>query len=223
MSEQKKERKMSCKGFLAKTNTRAAGSALAFLTQYREYLTTSELAPKVAPILVKLDADRAAALAQKQDTSVMAAAALREVQNAVMTHIIESDTKKHEESVVAAEKEAATPAATKNWVATIYNGAGEVCARITNNGDEEKLVKSFDLAQDADRWADRRLMDGAADWYAEVNHAERPIHSRIERDDAMSRVLRKPKGPTVHTKGQSTKSLSWGAKVKETRVSFSRG
>ena len=223
MSDTKKPKGMTPKGFLAKTNTKAAGSALAFITQYREYMVTSELAPKVAPILVKLDADRAAALAQKKDTSVLAAAALKEVQNAVMTHIIESDTKKHEESMVAAEKEAATPSANKNWVATIYNGAGEVCTRITNQGDEEQLIKSFDLAQDADRWADRRLFDGAAGWYAEVNHAERPIHTRIERDDAMARLLRKPKGPTVHTKGQSTKSLSWGAKVKETRVSFSRG
>ena len=53
MSDTKKPRSMTPKGFLAKTNTKAANSAKAFLDQYREWLTTGELkhGPKIKGVM----------------------------------------------------------------------------------------------------------------------------------------------------------------------------
>lgn len=209
MSETKKERKMSPKGFLAKTQTKAANSAIAFLAQYREYLTTGEIASKTSPIVAKVDSGE-----------LLPTPALREIQYAVMAHIIEADTAKLEKS-----QDAATRTGTrKPWRATIFDAAGNVQVRVKEDGDEEELVKGFDLGQDADRWADRRLFEGAEGWYAIVEHTSiANVQTRIERGDAMARILKQPKGPTVQVRGKSTKTLGFGTKVKETRVTFSRG
>lgn len=207
MTETKKERKMSPKGFLAKTNTKAANSAIAFLAQYREYLTTGEVADKTSPIVAKVDAGE-----------LLPTPALREIQFAVMTHIIEADTAKMEQSVQHQGKTGTR----KPWRTTIFDAAGNVQVRDKEDGDEEDLIKGFDLGQEADRWADRRLFDGAEGWYALVEHTIIPnVSSRIERGDAIARILKKPKGPTVHVKGKSTKTLGFGVKAKQTRVTFS--
>lgn len=203
----KKERKMTPKGFLHKTTTKAAHSAIAFLAQYREYLTTGEIADKTSPILARVDAGE-----------LLPTPALKEIQYAVMTHIIEADTAKAEAVV-----EPGKTGTRKPWRTTIYDAAGVVQTRINAKGEEEDLIKGFDLSSDADRWADRRLFEGTHGWYAMVEHTVIPnIASRIERGDSMARLLRKPKGPTVAVKGKSTKTLGFGVKAKQTRVTFSR-
>lgn len=207
MSDQKKTRKMTAKGFLHKTTTKAANSAAAFIAQYREYLTTGELAPKTSHIINQVD------LGQLLPTP-----ALKEIQNAVMAHIIESDTKKQEQAELAAQE----PKTSKSWIATVYNAEGVVQSRIKDNGEEEDLIKGFDLSSDADRWCDRRLFDGASDWHAEVVNASLNLITRIERNDSIARILKKKKGPTMYVKGKSTKSLGFGVKAKQTRVTFSR-
>jgi hypothetical protein len=209
MSEPKKERKMSPKGFLAKTQTKAANSAIAFLAQYREYLTTGEVASKTSPIMAKVDAGE-----------LLPTPALKEIQYAVMTHIIEADTAKLEK----AQDTATRTGTRKPWKATVFNAKGEIQTRIKEDGDEEELVKGFDLGQQADRWADRRLFEGTEGWYAIVEHTTLAnIQSRIERGDAIARILKQPKGPAIQQKGKSTKTLGFGVKAKETRVTFSRG
>lgn len=209
MSETK-PRKMTAKGWLSKSTKQGARSAEGFIAAYREFLTTGELAAKTSPILAKLDKKEA------YPTPV-----LRELQNAVMVHIIESDHRKMEK----VQEQAQNPSSQtkKAWVATIYNAKGEVQTRIKNDGDEEDLIKEFEQSQDADRWCDRRLFDGAPDWYAEVDHASLPIHTRIERQDAIARILKQPKGPTVQVKGKSTKTLGFQHKAKDFRPQFSRG
>ena len=208
MADEKKERKMTPKGFLHKTTTKAAHSAIAFLAQYRAYLTTGELADRTSPILAKVDAGE-----------LLPTPALKEIQYAVMTHIIEADTAKAEKST-----EGASGGGTrKSWRTTIYNADGVVQTRINAKGEEEDLIKGFDLGQDADRWADRRLFEGTHGWYAIVEHTIiANVSSRIERGDAMARILKQPKGPTVAAKGKSTKTLGFGVKAKQTRVTFSR-
>lgn len=208
----KKERKMSPKGFLHKCSTKAANSALAFLAAHRSFLETGELAQRTSPILAKLDAGE-----------LYPTPALKEIQYAVMTHIIESDRAKLETKLEQAQ--AGNPTTTKkSWCATIYNAAGEIQTRVNPQGEVEDLVKGFELSSDADRWVDRRLFDGASDWYGEVAHTVIPnVCSRIERADSIARILKQPKGPTVQVKGKSTKTLGFGVKAKETRVTFSRG
>lgn len=218
-----KEKKMTPKGFLHKTTTKAANSAWAFLTSYREYLTTGELAPKMSPILAKLDAERAKALSEMRDTEVLAKASLKEIQQAVLTHIFEADAKKMEQKQEEAQSNSGKRGTKKPWIATVFDGQGNIATRVKNNGEEEELIKGFDKSMDADRWADRRLFEGASDWYAEVDHASMNVHTRIERADSVARILRKPKGPTIHEKGKSTRSLGFEHKAKENRFYFSRG
>ncbi len=193
----KKERKMSPKGFLHKCSTKAANSALAFLTAHRQFLETGELYPTPA---------------------------LKEVQYAVMAHIIESDRNKLEAKIEAAAQGGSSTGTRKPWVARILNEAGVVQTRTKEDGEVEDLVKGFDLSSDADRWCDRRLFEGAPDWHGVVEHTVIPnISSRIERADSIARILKQPKGPTVQVRGKSTKTLGFGVKAKETRVTFSRG
>jgi hypothetical protein len=208
----KKERKMSPKGFLHKCTTKAANSAIAFLAAHRAWLETGEVAAKTSPLLAKMDKGE-----------VLPTPCLKEIQYAVMAHIIESDRTKLEDKIAAAAE--GTPTSTrKSWCATIFDSKGVMQTRTKDNGDVEDLLKGFDLSSDADRWVDRRLFDGASDWYGTIEHTVIPnVCTRVERSDAIARILKQPKGPTVHVKGRSTKTLSFGVKVKESRASFSRG
>ena len=209
----KKERKMSPKGFLHKCSTKAANSALAFLSQYRSFLETGDLAEKTSPILAKMDAGE-----------LYPTPALKEIQYAVMTHIIESDRQKLEAKIEAQAQAGTSTGTRKPWLAQILNEAGVIQTRVKDDGEVEELVKGFDMSSDADRWVDRRLFEGAPDWHGTVEHTVIPnVCSRIERQDSIARILKQPKGPTVHVRGKSTKTLGFGVKCKESRSSFSRG
>lgn len=207
MANEKKERKMSPKGFLHKSTTKAAGSAIAFLAQYREYLTTGELKDTCSPIIAKVDAGE-----------LLPTPALKEIQYAVMTHIIEADSAKADK----ASTEGAVKGTRKPWKASIYDAAGVLQTKINSKGEEEDLVQGFELGQRANEWADRRLFEGTHGWYAIVEHTViANVSSRIERGDSMARILKQPKGPAIHQKGKSTKTLGFGVKAKQTRVTFS--
>ena len=207
MANESKERKMSPKGFLHKTTTKAAHSAIAFLAQYREYLTTGELKDATSPIIAKVDAGE-----------LLPTPALKEIQYAVMTHIIEADAAKADTAAAAPQAKGTR----KPWKTSIYDAAGVLQTRTNSKGEEEDLVQGFDLSQRASEWGDRRLMEGTHGWYAIVEHTVIPnISSRIERGDAMARILKQPKGPAIHQKGKSTKTLGFGVKAKQTRVTFS--
>jgi hypothetical protein len=202
------DRKMTPKGFLHKTTTKAANSAAAFLASYREYLTTGELAPVASPIIRKLD-----------EGTILPTPALKEIQSVVMAHIIASDQAKVEHAI----EEAQQPKKTKPWIASVLDAAGNICTRVNSEGETEDLVKSFDLAQEADRWVDRRLFEGASDWYGQVKHATMNVETFIQRNDAIARILKQPKGAVMHQKAVSTKTLGFGVKAKQDRSSFSRG
>jgi hypothetical protein len=213
MSESKKPRAMSPKGFLHKCTTRAANSAIAFLSAHRAWLETGELSHKTSPILAKLDS-----------RELLPTPALREIQYAVMSHIIESDRQKLEDKIQAQADGGTHTSTRKPWMAQILNAAGVIQTRVKDNGDVVDLAKGFDLASQADRWVDRNLFIGAPDWYGVVEHTVIPgVGQRVERSDAIARILKQPKGPTVHVKGRSTKTLGFGVKVKESRTTFSGG
>lgn len=202
-----KERKMSPKGFLHKCTTKAANSAIAFLAAHRAWLETGEVAAKTSPLLAKLDAGE-----------LLPTPCLKEVQYAVMAHIIESDRNKLEAKIEAAAQEGTHTGTRKPWVARILDEKGVIQTRTKEDGEVEDLVKGFDLSSDADRWVDRRLFEGASDWHGEVEHSIIPnICTRIERQDSIARILKQPKGPTVQVRGKSTKTLGFGVKAKPTR------
>lgn len=227
MSNAKKERVMTPKGFLHKTTTKAAASASAFLAQYREWLTTGEVAIATMPILTKLDQDKAAALAAKQDTESLAKASLDLIINAVHTHMLMVEIRKGEEAM--ARREAGPQSKPKNWIATIYDAKGNVATRINPKGEVEELTKSFDLGQEADRWADRRLVEGEPDCIAVVQHATilnrhgEPLSTTILRGDAMARAFAATKGPVMRKTGGTTSSLSFRPKAHNDVSKFSHG
>ena len=213
MSETKKPRQMSPKGFLFKANGRV--SAEAFLVAHREWLTTGELANATMPILVKLDSKE-----------ILPTPALDEIKEIVLAHHIKTELQKAK----AAMQKQTEPKALKAWQATVYNQDGSIALgwKVTKDPDTGKesgewvdLQQDFDMAQDAEGWADRKLFDAAPDSYAEVNGHGTSV--RVERKDAIARILRKKKGPVSHTRGASTSSLGFGVKAKQDTAHFSKG
>lgn len=199
--------KMTAKGFLHKTTTKAANSAMAFIQSHRDWLMTGELAMLTSPIIKKLD-----------EQSLLPTPALREIQYAVMNHIIESDRRKAEAAMDSSNDSVNK---SKAWQAIIYDGAGSICTIINNKGKEENLVKGFEHASEGDRWIDRKLFDGASDWYGEISGHGTIV--RVNRAEAIARLLKKPKGPAIHQSSKSTGALGFGVKASQDRASFSRG
>lgn len=215
MSEQKKPRAMTAKGFLHKASKQGVRSAEGFIAQHREWLTTGTLAEVTLPILVKLDAKQ-----------IYPTPALEMLSAVVLGHHLSKETAQQE----AVEEETAPARSSKRWTATIYNAAGEVQTRITASGDVELLEKSFDLSQEAGRWCDRRLFDGAPDWYGVVvsnymvNAHGEALSTIIMRQDALARILKKPKTAAYRKTGMHSKGLGFGpGPAHDTRVTFSRG
>lgn len=216
MSTNKKERVMSPKGFLHKTTTKAAASASAFIQAHRTWLLTGELAKVTAPILAKIDSKE-----------LMPTPALEEIKGVVLNHMIASEIRKGEEAM--ARRDAVGESEPKNWIATIFNSKGEIQTRINAKGESEDLQTSFELGQDAERWCDRRLVEGAPDWFGTVTHATMvgksgdPISSTITRGDAFARVLKQAPGAVMRKVGGTTSSLSFRPKAKGDHFHFSKG
>ena len=227
MSEDKKVRVMTAKQFLNYSNKgKALASASGFLQAHREWLETGELADAVLPLLDKHDDDKEEALAVGVDTESLAKVTLADIQQAAVDHILAAALTPKERAVritKAKEKVAKEPKLPKAWIVTIYNSKDEVQIRVSANGDEEEMIKGFDSSSEGDRWADRRLVfDCASDCYAVVKHSFSSLKTIILRNDAMYRIMRSKSGPASKRKPVNAK-LAWGAKVKQSHASFSRG
>lgn len=199
-------RNMTPKGFLHKSNALKL-SSIAFLAAHREWLLTGTLASLTSPILAKLDAGE-----------VMPTPALELVKSAVLSHHLASEIAKGEAIMAKADE----PKKTKNYLATILDGEGNIVTRINAKGEVEDLQQSFDLPQEATRWVDRRLFDNP-DCRGEVTSTKMhgagglPMVEAIARIDSIARILKKPLAPVVHVKGVSTQSLGFGVKAKGDR------
>jgi hypothetical protein len=211
-----KERVMSEKGFLFKSTTKAAVSAGAFLQAHKAWLLTGDLAALTAPILAKVDS------LELQPTP-----ALEEIRVVVLDHMIATEILKG--ALAIAKREEGPQTTPKNWVATIYNSRGEVCTRINSKGEEEEQQKSFNLAQEADGWVDRRLFEGASDWFGVINHTIMTdkdgdlITTEVMRADAIARILKLPKAAVMRKVGGTTSSLSFRPKARNDVAKFSHG
>lgn len=211
MATEKKERKMSVKGFLTKANSKSATASVAgFLAAYREYLLTGEVSYATAPIIASFD-----------DGKLLPTPCLEQIKIVVLDHILAVDKAKAEESL----KRESHPSSDKPFTVTIKDSiTGKVCYRIKDDGTTEQLIKHFDLPQDAERWADRRLFDGEPTWYAEVvkKNDTRPYWDIIQREDSIARTLKRPKTALSKTVSYGS-SLGFGMKIREKAVKFSHG
>lgn len=206
MTEAKKVRVMTPRGFLHKASGKI--SADAFLAQHRAWLESGELAPLTTPILRELDAK-----------VTLPTPALEVIKMVVLNHMLAKEADKAEEAIL----NPAPAAKPKAWEATVYNAKGEIQSRTKEDGEEEDLQKGFDSSSDADRWSDRRLFDGASDWFAVVRHTTMPLETTILRDDAIARILKQPRGPAMKSQAKSAGKLSFGVKVHNDRSVFSKG
>ncbi len=204
MSEEKKPRNMTEKGFLHKSGR--AVSPAGFLAQHREWLLTGQLAVKTVPILEKLD--------RKE---ILPTPALIQVRAAVLNHMTVQELEK------AQKKASEEKQPSSGYTAMILDSVGNVATRINSEGEIEDLIKGFNLPQEAARWTDRRLFDGAPDWTGKITHQASSITEVVERSDAIARILKKPVGATTKAQSKTTERLSFGAKVSQDRCHFSKG
>ena len=199
---------LSPKGFLTKTGQKAVSSAEGFIEAYREFLMQSEVAYLTAPIVELID-----------QGSLMPTSALQEIKKAVLAHVMQIDFLKAEKRLEK-EQSAKSEKATKKFSARIIDGCGETCFEI-KDGEREELFKYFDLPQQAERWLDLRLADGAPDWTGIIYQGEE-AYDLINRVRAMGRVFAKSKPAVVRTT-KSTGKLSFGVKAVQSHCYFSRG
>jgi hypothetical protein len=201
------QRKMTPNGFLFKTTTKAAASAKGFIEAYREYLTKGEVAGVTAPIVAKLDRGE-----------ILPTPALEEIKDMVFAHIMQANAELAQKSLERSQDTGPS----LPFEAMIVDPSGKVMSRIKDDGSVEPLEKEFDLPQNAERWIDRRLFDGAVNWTGIILHNGKK-YDVICRDDSIARILKQPKGSVCRTQAKSTSKLGWGTKCKEKAVKFSRG
>lgn len=212
------ERKMTMKGFLHKSTTKAANSAIAFLAAHREFLQTGDLAFFTTPILLKVDS-----------REMMPTPALEEIKAVVLAHHLAEVSRIEQEKMDRANQPSERK--TKSYVATIYDSkTGEVVQEKNEAGKLVDLTESFDDGTRAEGWTDRRLFDGAPTWFGVVESTNlfrqdgTAFAATILRDDSIGRILKRPKAPVMKAqKSGKGGKLSWGVKVHESRAAFSRG
>lgn len=230
-SAEKKPRVMSIKGFVAKSLSKAAGSATGFLQAHRTWLETGEVASITSPILTRMDTGELHPTPALDEIRIavynhMLAMTMRQGEEAMVRRAVDAALKsKDAKQASAASKEPRQP---KAYVATIYTADGEIATRVTVQDDEELLQKEFNTPQEADRWTDRRLVTGESDWYGEVSHTKmltrtgEPITMRIDRKDAIGRTFRSKSGAAMRVSKAAGK-LSFGCRVKNHVSKFSHG
>ena len=203
-------KKMTPKGFLKKLNSKAAASALGFLAAYRDYLTSGELADTLRPIIKRID-----------NGALLPTPALSEIRQAVMDHILAVEIAKAEKAIAKANAPGGTGSASKPFQAVILDVAGRVQTYINAQGEVKEYRQNFRLPQEAERWVDRRLVDGAPNWHGEVMHNGAPWDT-IERDQSMARLLKRPLHPFMK-KSPTPGKLSGQIKIRAKHHSFSQG
>lgn len=193
--------KMTNKMFLHRSNGKI--SADAFLAQHKEFLLSGELSLFTAPILIKLE-----------EKEILPTPALEEVRKVVLAHHLAEETRKAEASMTRAQEIKAP----KNYQGEIRSKDGLLL-----------LEKGFETPQDCERWLDRNLVDGEPECFGictashVLDKEGAPLSVIIMRGDSIARVFRKGKSPVMKAQSKSAGKLSWGAKVKQSHASFSRG
>jgi len=203
------DKKVTVKSWLRKASGKV--SAEAFIAASREFLQTGELAPLTTPILAQVDSK-----------ALLPTPALENLQSVILSHYLAVELRKAEDKIAASAERADN--AIKNWMVTIFDSKGVIQTRVNDKGETVELQESFELASTADNWADRRLfLDCTSDCHAIVAHTALPIETRVERGDAIARILKPTKGPVSKKMGSRDGKLSFGVKAIQSRASFSRG
>jgi hypothetical protein len=199
------KRAMTIKGFVNKatsTNLTAAG----FLSQYREYLSTGEVANLASPILAQIDGGQ-----------LTAEVGLEQITGAVFAHMLNASVLAAEAKLAADNSDEPTPS-NKNYITKLFAG----------NGAELKS-EEFNLPQDAERAGERWLLNSTTDCYVQVESLKlktksgQPFITTITREDAFANQYRTKKGAVTKGKPVSSGKLGFGVRVKQDHCHFSHG
>jgi len=170
-----------------------------FLKETKFFLSTCELSSEVLPIL------------QAWEKQPITNKAIEAIYRILADH--------HSAKLL---DKAASSAKRNNWTVRIFGSDSHVL----NGPVTLREEKTFAMGWDAERYADRRLCEGGSDYFAIIDSHTEKTELRIERRDAIDRVLnaRKAQAATVPTVKVSASRLSLGVGGQyNKRVYFSRG
>lgn len=199
MSNDKKPRTMTLKGFVHKASS--AKSAIGFLAAHADFIRQHAT---LAPFLDNYEKGKELA----SPTLIM-------IRDLAFARMVDDE--------IEAARTRATNVRTpkiKTYTVTIIHSHG--------NGVVAGKSEGFEMMQEAEGWADRRLFEDASSLYAEVvsTHIGKsgvPIKWQVMRQDSIARTLKGKGGPVMKSQSKTTSSLGFGVKVHNDRCSFSRG
>ena len=215
----KKPREMSDKLWLLRSTQRGAASALGFINRYREFLLTGKRKDLTEPILISIDQGKSM---PTPSLELLRAAIYQHLQDSIIQDGINKVMQKEE------KEEGQSNDPSKPYLATVYDGQGNIATYFDTKGEEKELVQAFDDGEHARDWLDRKLVDGFPTWSGQVDHKSltvggKPWQFIVERSDSLARVFRKKKKPITTQPKTSTNKLGFGIKAKQDRSSFSKG
>ncbi len=193
---------MTLKGFVRKAS--AAKSAMGFLDAQKDYIRQH---PFLTPTLTEYESGK-----------VPASLALTAIRDIAFKYMVDAELDK---AKIASEKEPGTRVKKiKKYSVTIFLKQGLLVVA----GDDE----GFDILQDAEGWADRRLFENASAVHAEIvtmmaGKDGKAIKFISHRQDAIARVLKQKKAPFTKNQSSSGGGLGFRPKVKNDHFYFSRG
>lgn len=199
------KRAISIKGFVSKA-TSTSLTAQGFLAQYREYLTTGEVANIASPILAKVDTGELAP-----------EIGLENITNAIFSHMMNLSLQKAEAQIAKQESSEAVPA-NKNYVTKLFTASGT-----------ELKNEFFTFPQDAERAGERWLINSESGCYAQVESLKlktksgQPFITTITRETAFANQYKTKRGPVTKGKPVSTGKLGFGVRAKQDHCHFSHG
>jgi hypothetical protein len=210
------ERKMTIKRFIHAASTSKV-SPITLIAANQEFLSSDELSDITGPILARI-----------QNGDVLPTPGMNELCQALFAYSLVQKVKQAEKDLEKESNPGKGRATTKAYSATVYNEKHEVCQRINEKGNAVNITANFDLSSEADSWADRRLIEGASDWYAVIvsntmtGKDGLPLSLTITRDDAFARIYKQGRSAVCKGPAKSS-SLKWVGKAKQDHAKFSRG
>lgn len=199
------KKNMTAKWFLS-LSIKTTKSAEGFLSGYKEWLTTGELSLKTAPIVARIESG---------ETKVEIG--LEAIKNIALQHVLTADIEKMEKSADSAGR-----GTNKPYSSVILQENGEPAM----SGDEP-IKANFDHIQEAERWTQRRLVDGASDWHGEITWNKMfsdgvPKVTKVTRTEAIYAQRKITKHPYMHQNRVSA-DMKPRMKVAAKHYQFSRG
>jgi len=210
---------ITIKQWLHYSSTRSAASAIGFITKYREFLSSPEVTHIAGPVLAQVDAG-----------TLMPTPALALLKDALNTYQNNKALAEVEAKLAKASETKEEKPSSFKWNTIVYDPRGNMIVHTRKdaegNIEHYPLDRTFKFNQHAEGWADGELFDEEPGSYAVITHTPTGAIETIQRGDAIARIMRSKKSAVVRvgaSPSSLSSSLSFGTKVKETRVSFSHG